>query len=325
MTNRYLVCVPSDSKTWAGDVVLKFFDPSSNRAHPMRVFAYFPEAVYNKEYTSVLFVMHGVNRNAEETFHRILRTDQKDHCNPLTKKDLLPELHNFVLLVPEFSAELFPERNAYNFGNVFRNLGNMPDTTCPNRKEDWSFTVIDRIYEAVKLAAAVNTEGYVLWGHSAGAQFVHRLLAVKSDDENTITGMRHLLCAVAANAGSYTMPSFQEQYPFGFGGLSHIGVCRLTPFLHAPLLVLLGQADTDEHHKNLPTDKPAQRQGSHRLQRGLSFFCAALACAREQGTFCRWRIALVPGVGHDGILMLKYYLKHHWTSTYSRPANTGKV
>ena len=162
------------------------------------------------------------------------------------------------------------------------------------------------------MAAAINTEGYVLWGHSAGAQFVHRLLAVKSNDREMLSGTRHLLRAVAANSGSYTMPSFQENYPFGFGGLSSIGISTIAHFLHTPLLVLLGQADTDANHKTIPTDRAAQKQGINRLERGLSFYRAGLEYAQEPGTSFGWQLALVPGVGHDGILMLEHYLKHHW-------------
>ena len=108
--------VPKSMPTGAGEVVFEFHDPASRRARPMRVFAYFPEAVQTGEPTNVLFVMHGVNRNADETFRRIVKANR----NPLDSHVLLPEKYNFVLLVPEFSKELFPGRNAYNFGNVFQ-------------------------------------------------------------------------------------------------------------------------------------------------------------------------------------------------------------
>ena len=312
----YLVRMPRDSETYSGSAVLRFHDPRSERLRPMRVFAYFPEAVRTGKQTSVLFVMHGVHRNAEEMFQQIVPPDKSCSRDPLVNKRLLPELHNFVLLLPEFSAALFPERNAYNFGNVFRNAGDLPDTKSPHSEAEWSFTAIERIYEAVKVAAALNTEGYVLWGHSAGAQFVHRLIAVKSNDREMLSGTRHLLRAVAANAGSYTMPSFQEEYPFGFGGLSSIGITSIASFLHAPLLVLLGLADTDPFHKTIPTDRQAQQQGINRLQRGLSFYSSGLEYAREHRTFFDWQLALVPGVAHNGILMLEHYLKHYWVDTY---------
>ena len=128
----YLVRMPRDSETYSGSAVLRFHDPRSERLRPMRVFAYFPEAVRTGKQTSVLFVMHGVHRNAEEMFQQIVPPDKSCSRDPLVNKRLLPELHNFVLLLPEFSAALFPERNAYNFGNVFRNAGDLPDTKSPH-------------------------------------------------------------------------------------------------------------------------------------------------------------------------------------------------
>jgi hypothetical protein len=57
--------------------------------------------------------MHGVNRDAEAEFRRNVPLDHAKH-------NLRPEKHNFVLLVPEFSEELFPSRNNYNFGGIFQ-------------------------------------------------------------------------------------------------------------------------------------------------------------------------------------------------------------
>jgi len=78
-----------------------------------QIFAYFPEPAKCGTPTKVLFVMHGVNRDAEAEFRRNIPLDRAKH-------NLQPEKHNFVLLVPEFSAELFPSRNNYNFGGIFQ-------------------------------------------------------------------------------------------------------------------------------------------------------------------------------------------------------------
>ncbi len=120
------------------------------------------------------------------------------------------------------------------------------DPSRPNPREAWSFTAIERIFRAIKSAARLNTAGYVLFGHSAGAQFVHRLLAHRAEEEE---GERtHLLQAVAANAGSYMLPSFGERYPFGFGGLEkRLSKDDLAAFVAAPLTILLGQDDTGPH------------------------------------------------------------------------------
>ena len=114
----------------AGEVVFEFHDPASVRRRPMRVFAYFPEAVPTMEPTNVLFVLHGVNRNAEDCFRRIVPADGSNAA---------PEEHNFVLLVPEFSTELFPGRSAYNWGNVFQ-VRRLPSVHA--QEEDAAFSCL---------------------------------------------------------------------------------------------------------------------------------------------------------------------------------------
>ena len=61
-------------------------------------------------------------------------------------------------------------------------------------------------------------EGYYLYGHSAGAQFVHRHLAFIGAGGSPLRVIR----AVAANAGFYTAPTFEVPFPFGFGGTESV-------------------------------------------------------------------------------------------------------
>src|SRR5260370_3493388 len=50
-----------------------------------------------------------------------------------------------------------------------------------------------------------------LWRHSAGGQFVHRLLATQPHDIFEAVG--------AANSGWYTLPTLDREYPEGLGGV----------------------------------------------------------------------------------------------------------
>lgn len=136
----------------AGTVVFTFHDPAAGRPAPMRVFAYFPAAVHHGAPTNVLFVMHGVKRDAENEFRRSIPVGSDSSSD---RHLLLPEKHNFVLLVPEFSADLFPDRNDYNFGAVFEH----EDPARPRPREKWSFSAIDRMYDAIKSAAQLNCKG----------------------------------------------------------------------------------------------------------------------------------------------------------------------
>ena len=136
-------------------------------------------------------------------------------------------------------------------------------------------------------------DGYYLYGHSAGAQFVHRHLAFIGAGGNPLRVIR----AVAANAGFYTVPDFQVPFPFGFGGTESVmseedlrnylqvlasrrrgGPCAACEGgaarcrAQAPLAVVLGEQDNDPFHKHLNRSERAMEQGPHRLARGRHFF-----------------------------------------------------
>jgi len=286
------------------EITLLFHDPQSGREAPMKVLAYFPKSVDTGKPTDVLFVMHGVKRDAEAEFRRIIPLGSSRNTH-----SLLPETHNFVLLIPEFSNVLFPHRNAYNFGGMFED----EDPARPRARERWAFSAIESIFHAVESAAKLRTSGFHLFGHSAGAQFVHRYVAFANSSARACGAAcpHRLVRAIAANAGSYTLPSFHERFPFGFGGLeARVSAHDLAAFVSAPLTVLLGELDTDPQHKHLPQDEAANRQGAHRVARGDHFFHSGQTCAATIGVPFGWTRHIVPGIGHSGTRMLQAHVKH---------------
>ncbi|MFT6583203.1 MAG: hypothetical protein ACJAU6_003656 [Alphaproteobacteria bacterium] len=106
------------------------------------------------------------------------------------------------------------------------------------------------------------SKSYAMYGHSAGAQFVHRFIYFTPD--------ARLTRAVAANAGWYTMPGFDIAYPYGLGGAG-LSPANLHRALSARLVVLLGMRDTDTSHRHLRRTEGANAQGPHRFARGQSF------------------------------------------------------
>ncbi len=217
----------------------------------------------------VLFVMHGVRRDADRYLAEWIDLARRE---------------GLVVVVPEFSREAFPGAQSYNFGRMIAEDGQ------PRPRAEWSYAAIEPIFDALRAREGLSAPDYAIYGHSAGAQFVHRLVLTGS-------GPR-LRLAIAANAGSYAEPRTDVPWPFGMGGLP-ADAWRPAEALAAPLLLLLGTADNDPRHPSLPDQPGARAQGPHRLARGLFFYASGRKAAADAGLAFGWSCLLVPGVGHD--------------------------
>src|SRR5262249_18423379 len=149
----------------------------------------------------------------------------------------------------------------------------------------WSYTVIEHLFDHVKRVTGNQSTTYNIYGHSAGAQFVHRMVLFMPQ--------ARIHVAVAANAGFYTMPVDSIDYPYGIGQ-SPLTVDRLGTAFQRRLVVLLGTADTDPNHPELCKTSEAEAQGPHRFARGRRFFATAQAMARRLNARLNWRLATVP-------------------------------
>ncbi len=235
---------------------------------PIRIHAWRP-ARWRPE-DPVAVVMHGTNRDAD----RYLRnwTEPADEAG-------------ILVLVPEFTREKFPNRAFYNFGHV------VDEQMTLRPPERWSFRVVDDAFDLARKAFGARRERYGLYGHSAGAQFVHRYLLMAQASRAELI--------VTANAGSYTLPDRSAPFPWGLANVPAVGPEQLARAFARPVVVLLGEDDIDPAHRTLPSDPEAQAQGPHRLARGRNFFAAATRAAAELKVPLRWRLQTVPGVGHS--------------------------
>ncbi len=206
--------------------------------------------------TPILIVMHGVNRDADR---------YRNEWMPHAKK------HGFILAAPEFSEKAFPGTEGYSL------------------EAKGAFGFIEPVFDAVKAATENRSERFHLYGHSAGAQFVHRYLY--------FVPQARVAKAVAANAGWWTMPDLTVDFPYGLKG-SPIREGALKAMLQRPLVVLLGTADTDPNHPNLRRSAEAMVQGPHRFARGHAFFADGSKQAAKLGVPLGWQIATAPGVAH---------------------------
>lgn len=224
----------------------------------------------------VVFVMHGVRRNGE---------DYRDQWSALARE------HGFLLLVPEFPQSRFPRAAYYNLGNVRDADGQ------PVPEEEWTFAALDPIFDHAVERFDLDAKGYALYGHSAGAQFVHRFMLFQTDARVTR--------AVAANAGWYTLPSACASFPYGIEG-TQVDRDRLAAYLQKPMTVLLGEADNDPDHRYLRRTPEANAQGPHRFARGQYFYSLAGRMAESLEVPHNWVLGTVPGVGHSNTKMARH-------------------
>ncbi|MBT8235342.1 MAG: hypothetical protein KJO04_04045, partial [Bacteroidia bacterium] len=189
------------------------------------------------------------------------------------------EKYNILLILPEYSEQLFPKIEAYQYGNV---------RTKP--KELWAYFVNDRIFELVKRLTGSQQKKYYIWGNSAGAQFVHRQLIVGAYE--------FIDKAFASNAGVYTMATRStDPYPYSLKGLDLTDE-DLTRLFSLNFFILLGEEDVVQDAYFLKT-KAAMRQGSNRLQRGKKFYSIAEKEAQRLNLKLKWQLITIPGCGHN--------------------------
>ena len=223
--------------------------------------------------TPVLFVHHGVGRNGG---------DYRDYWLSLVDEaDLL-------VVAPEFPDDGFPKGLWYNFGNLRDQDG------ATNPAEHWTYNVDERVFAELRAQGVTRRERYGVFGHSAGSQFVHRMLTL---------GFRgQVAAAVAANAGTYAMPNLQEAWPYGFGG-TDLDEAGLRAMLEFRLTVMAGTEDIDASSPHFPKEPVAMLQGGTRYERAHTYIAAARAEAEKRGIRCGWTILDVQGVSHDGCRM----------------------
>lgn len=222
------------------------------------------------ENARIAIALHGLDRAAEE-FRDILvgpaeRTGQ-------------------IIIVPEFDLVQFSGSYAYNQGYVT----GPPPSNFPRPREQWSFYLIDRLFQHVRSTTSSKHDTFGLFGNSAGGQFVLRYLA--------LTEAKTVDRAVAANIGWYMLPDLARDYPIGMCGVG-AGDGDLRRYLQRPLTIILGEGDCDPNAHDLPRLDAAMAQGPHRLARGLWYFDHCKQLALDLNIDFGWILMTIPGAGH---------------------------
>lgn len=247
------------------------FADQANPDRPLVLHAYRPAGWRADD--PVVLVQHGMLRNG---------ADYRDFWVPVADRCGL------LVLAIEFPGEHWPRYLAYNDGLVRDASERLRPATS------WAYTVPARIVGALRADGTIGAGPVRLFGHSAGGQFVHRLVGTIGPGPFTAT--------IAANAGWYSAPTLELPFPEGLGGIG-LDEAALDRWLGWPLTILAGDRDTETEGDTLPSHEAARRQGPHRFARARHFVEAGHATAARRSIACGWRLIEVPGVGHDGAAM----------------------
>lgn len=246
-----------------------FADRAAGERGAIRVFTYRPSDHDHR--CPVIILLHGSDRAA--AYFRDCWAAHADRMRAL-------------LLVPCFDRTAFPGARAYNYGNV---LGVGIARPAVRLRSEWSYGLIDRLFVHVRACMGLEHAEYRLFGHSAGAQFAHRYLALTEAPLAEVV--------VAGNSGWYMLPDDGLAFPTGTGGTG-ANPGHVERYLSRRLVLLLGDADIDPNDPGLPRQPDAARQGRTRLARGLFYFEHCRAVATRLGVEFGWQLSIAPGVGH---------------------------
>ncbi len=257
--------VPSGKWSWV------FTDKQGQSNRPIRVYTYRPRGCDSS--CPMWIVLHGMGRNAST-----LRDTWVD----------LADRHGFLVVAPEFSRKEWPKAALYNLGDVANQ----------ENPEKWTYAAIDHLFEEMRDGQA----DYRVFGHSAGGQFVHRMLLLRPQSRASVY--------VAGNPGWYAIPEWRKEkgeassYPYSLIG-SKAGEAQVRQALAKRLIVMVGEKDSDPDDEQLDKSDGAMKQGATRVERGENFFKAANRVAAELGVKLAWEYLEVPDAAHDSVAMSK--------------------
>jgi len=238
----------------------------------IQVFTYKPKGFSNGP---IFFMFHGAKRNAE---------DYRNWSIALAEK------HHAMVAAPFFDQERFLA-HLYSWGGILTKDGKLRD------RKGWSFPIATEVIQTILKREGNPKRDHYLIGHSGGAQFLTRYVAIEP-----VTAKR----VVAANAGTYAFPRLDWDWGYGFGKLpsEFQNEGRFKKMLETPMTVYLGMTDILPKGENFDDSPEANRQGKFRLERGRNFFEYCQKLAKQKGWKFNWTKVEVPNVGHDAELMI---------------------
>ncbi|MFA5713919.1 MAG: hypothetical protein WC960_07095 [Bacteroidales bacterium] len=267
-----------------GEGIMEYtlYEPLSHK--PVTLYYYIPAGVDTRTAT-ILIALHGADRNGPYQI--------------TTWKGIAAQ-KGVMVFAPQFSSEFY-NSSEYQLGGV----SSSGSSYVAKPKAQWSYSLIEDLFDFIKEKTGSRNETYDMWGHSAGGQFTHRFLLWMPE--------ARVRKAVASNAGYYTVPDpdgiSNEQgtvfsFPYSSRG-TPISDNTIRTYFGRDMTVHLGTSDISTTDPQLPTGAGAMAQGPYRYARGHFFFEHSKGVAMAKGYSFNWKVVDVVGVGHSSRSMVQ--------------------
>ena len=248
-----------------GKFVFNNYPPLADK--PINVYTYLP--VEGATNLPVIFVMHGHSRSVIS------------NCGDWSES---ADLYKFTIICPEFNEADFPTSWNYQNGMMVESSGQFRDSTT------WTYNLIEEIFSFLKENNVTTHDTYGIYGFSGGGQFVHRYAF--------FTKPKRAKLIISAGSGWYTIPNYTEKFPYGLNN-SPFEKNNLTEKLQLPMIVMVGENDTNPYDSDLRKTVEANRQGSNRVERANYYYNSASQEASNIGIDLNWSYLTVENVGHS--------------------------
>lgn len=253
-----------------GMFTYKDYQPFANR--PIDVHYYIPPSG-NRQKMPVVFVFEGGDRG----YDYLLKAWKHE-----------AEKHQFMLFIPHFDLRSYPLSDYQEVGIMDKEHTNVQ----PEEKQ--TPILIDKIFEYIRLHSESQRKGYMLYGHSAGGQFVQRFMLFHNSP--------YVEKAVIGSPGWYTFPDSNQDFPYGIRNIPSLTPEEVKSYLAKPIVLQLATGDTIRESFLRKTPE-AELQGKNRYERGNSFYQYLHTIAIKHNWPCNWQKAEVDGIGHNSIDM----------------------
>lgn len=231
----------------------------------------------------VIFSIHGRHRNGK--YYRKLFTN------------IIRDSDGVMVIAPVFRDKKYQRSLALNMGNMINTIKKQK-TTVDVPENQWTFCALDEIFK-ILTKKYPNLKNYSIFGHSAGAQFAHRM-AIFYNSNN-------LDRVVAVNPGWFTLIDNSIEFPYGIGDLFSNN--KIKKILAKNVTIIAGEKD-NQPDKYTRKTKRAVAQGKNRFEKAVNAIKVAQSTAEMLGTKCNWKLVKVKDLSHSPSAAAKVAVKY---------------